>query len=72
MMDEEKAKNEQRDRLWHSQVLPKFTNAGLVEAQIHAAKNMFYAGFDAGWDSHRAMLLKEFIAENQKQKVHLA
>jgi hypothetical protein len=58
--------------LWVTQVLPKFTAAGLGAPQINAAKKMFIAGFEAGWESHKAHLVKQFIAENQKQKVHLA
>jgi hypothetical protein len=39
---------------------------------VEAAKNMFGAGFDAGWESHQAFLMSEFILDSQKKKVHLA
>lgn len=66
------ARKEQRDKLWRTQCLPKFANAGLTVQQIEAAKNTFCAGFDAGWESHHAFLMSEFILDNQKKKVHLA
>jgi hypothetical protein len=71
-MNETEERNRQRSEMWRKQVLPKFVEAGLGDAQTDAAKKMFYAGFEAGWDSHRAALMKEFIQENQKQKVNLA
>lgn len=66
------AREEQRDKLWRTQGLPRFTNAGLNPQQIEAARSMFCAGFDAGWESHQAFLMSEFIFDNQKKKVHLA
>jgi hypothetical protein len=68
----DQAREEQRDKLWRTQCLPKFSNAGLTPQQIEAAKNTFCAGFDAGWESHQAFLMSEFIRDNQKKKVHLA
>lgn len=66
------AREEQREKLWRTQCLPKFGNAGLTTKQIEVAKATFCAGFDAGWESHQAFLMSEFIRDNQKQKVHLA
>lgn len=68
----DKAREEQREKLWSTQVRPKFEGTGLTLAQIDTARAMFCAGFDAGWESHQAFLMAEFIRENQKQKVHLA
>ena len=68
----DRAREEQRDKLWRTQCLPKFAGAGLLPEQIDAARKTFCAGFDAGWESHQAFLMSEFIRENQKQKVHLA
>jgi hypothetical protein len=68
----DKARDEQREALWRTQCLPRFSNAGLTPQQIEVAKSTFCAGFDAGWESHQAFLMNEFIRENQKQKVHLA
>lgn len=69
---EDFARDAQRYELWTTQVRPKFVNAGLTKEQIEAAKSMFCRGFDAGWESHRAFLMNEFIQDNQKNKVHLA
>jgi hypothetical protein len=66
------AREEQREKLWRTQCLPKFSSGGITQQQIEVAKGMFCAGFDAGWHSHQAFLLNEFIRENQTQKVHLA
>ena len=66
------ARDRQREELWRSQVLPRFTGKGLTKEQIAAARSVFNSGFDAGWESHQAFLMAEFIRENQKQKVHLA
>jgi hypothetical protein len=66
------AREEQRDKLWRTQCLPEFARGGITQQQIEPAKAMFCAGFDAGWHSHQAFLLKEFIRENKTQKVHLA
>lgn len=68
----DRAREEHRDKLWRTQCLPKFANAGLTPQQIEAAKNTFCAGFDAGWESHQAFLMSEFIQDSQKKKVHLA
>lgn len=72
MENDEKIRNKMRDEMWRSQVLPKFREAAMSDAQIDAAMKMFNAGFESGWDSHKAHLLTQFIVENQKQKVHLA
>lgn len=66
------AREEHREKLWRTQCVPKFANAGLTPQQIEIAKATFCAGFDAGWESHQAFLMSEYIRENQKQKVHLA
>jgi hypothetical protein len=68
----DRAREEYRDKLWRTQCLPKFANAGLTAQQIEAAKNTFCAGFDAGWESHQAFLMGEYIRDSQKKKVHLA
>jgi hypothetical protein len=68
----DRAREEQRDKLWRTQCMPKFANAGLNAQQIAVAKSTFCAGFDAGWESHQAFLMAEFIRDTQKQKVHLA
>lgn len=68
----DQARAEQRDKLWQTQCLPRFANAGLTAQQIEAAKHMFCSGFDSGWESHQAFLMSEFILDNQKKKVHLA
>jgi hypothetical protein len=60
------------DELWRTQVLPRFRQAAMSAPQIDAARKMFRAGFESGWDSHQAHLTKQFIAEHQKKKVHLA
>jgi hypothetical protein len=70
--DADRAREEQRDKLWRTQCLPNFVNAGLTYKQIDAARKMFCTGFDAGWESHQAFLLSEFIRDNQKKKVNLA
>lgn len=72
MENDEKFRNKMRDELWRSQVLPKFRKAAMSDAQTSAAMNMFNAGFESGWESHKAHLTKQFIVENQKQKVNLA
>lgn len=61
-----------RDQMWQTQMYPRFKKGGLGPEQIDAARRMFLAAFDAGWESHQAFLMSEFIRENQKQKVHLA
>jgi hypothetical protein len=68
----DRAREEQRDKLWRTQCVPKFAEAGLLPEQIDAARKTFCAGFDAGWESYQAFLMSEFILDNQKQKVHLA
>lgn len=68
----DRAREEQREKLWKTQCAPKFSNGGLNDKQIEVAKRTFCAGFDAGWESHQAFLMSEFILENQKKKVHLA
>ena len=68
----DRAREEQRDLLWRTQCVPRFVDQGLTPEQIDVARKMFIAGFDAGWESHQAFLMSEFIRENQKQKVHLA
>lgn len=68
----DRAREEQREKLWRTQAVPKFANAGLTPQQIEIAKGMFCAGFDAGWESHQAFLMSEFLRDNQRQKVHLA
>jgi hypothetical protein len=66
------AREEQREKLWRTQCLPKFANGGLNAKQIEVAKATFCSGFDVGWESHQAFLMGEFIRDNQKKKVHLA
>jgi hypothetical protein len=68
----DRAREKQRDELWRSQCLPKFQQGGLTGEQIDAARRTFCAGFDAGWESHQAFLMGEYIRDNQKKKVHLA
>jgi hypothetical protein len=68
----DRAREEQRDKLWRTQCVPKFAGAGLTTEQIDAARKTFCAGFDAGWESHQVFLMSEFVLANQKQKVHLA
>ena len=68
----DRARDAQREKLWQTQCLPKFANAGLTAQQIEVAKRTFFAGFDAGWESHQAFLMNEYILDNQKNKVHLA
>jgi hypothetical protein len=68
----DRAREEQREELWRTQCAPRFSNAGLSPQQIEVAKSTFCAGFDAGWESHQAFLMTEFILDNQKKKVHLA
>lgn len=68
----DEARVEQREKLWQTQCLPRFSKAGLTAQQIEAAKTVFCSAFDSGWESHQAFLMSEFIRENQKQKVHLA
>jgi hypothetical protein len=72
MENDEKIRDKMRDDLWRSQVLPKFRKTSLSDMQIDTAMKMFNAGFETGWESHKAHLVKQFIVENQKQKVHLA
>lgn len=69
--NDEKYRNHMRDDLWRDQVLPKFREAAMSEVQTEAAKRMFNAGFESGWESHKAHLVKQFVAENSKQKVQL-
>lgn len=68
----DQARERARDEMWQKQMYPKFKQGGLAAEQIDAARRMFLAAFDAGWESHQAFLMGEFIRENQKQKVHLA
>jgi len=68
----DQSRDEQREKLWRTQCLPRFANGGLTPQQIEVAKATFCAGFDAGWESHQAFLMSEFIRDNQKKKVHLA
>jgi len=72
MENDEKFRSKMCDELWRSQVLPKFREAAMSDVQTDAARKMFNAGFESGWESHKAHLTKQFIVENQKQKVHLA
>jgi hypothetical protein len=72
MENDEKVRGKMRDELWRSQVLPKFRQAALSAPQIDAAMKMFNAGFESGWEAHKAHLTKQFIVENQRQKVNLA
>ncbi len=72
MEDDDKIRTKMRDELWASKVLPKFREAKMSEVHIDAANRMFNAGFESGWESHKAHLVKQFVVENQKQKVHLA
>jgi hypothetical protein len=68
----DEARDEQKDQMWRTQCLPRFAQGALTPEQIDAAKNVFRAGFDAGWESHQAFLMSEFIRDSQKKKVHLA
>jgi hypothetical protein len=68
----EAARDDQREKLWMTQCAPRFAKGGLNSEQVQAAKNTFCAGFDAGWESHQAFLMSEFIRDSQKKKVHLA
>jgi hypothetical protein len=68
----DRARERQRDETWEKQMQPKFERERLRPEQISTARALFCAAFDAGWDSHQAFLMNEFIRENQKQKVHLA
>lgn len=72
MENDEKFRNKMRDELWRTHLLPKFREAAMSDAQTDAAMKMFNAGFENGWESHKAHLTKQFIVENQKKKVHLA
>lgn len=72
MENDDRFRDSMCDDLWRDQVLPRFRQAGMSAPQIDAARKMFRSGFESGWDSHKAHLVKQFVAENQKQKVHLA
>jgi hypothetical protein len=72
MDNDDHLRDDIRARAWNEELLPKFRKAGLNAQQIDAANSMFTAGFETGWETHKAHLLKQYIAENQKQKVHLA
>lgn len=68
----DRARDAAREDAWKIQVHPRFVEGGLNRDQIDAARRVFCAAFDAGWESHQAFLMAEFIRENQQQKVHLA
>lgn len=72
MANDEEVRDRMRDQMWTGQVLPRFREAGMADVHVDAAMRMFNAGFETGWECHKGFLVKNFIAETQRRKVHLA